>query len=308
MASAGVAHSPAAAADSNLATPAQAPPPNTAVDEAWASLISFVDGFPASLGPLQQQQQQALDGSSRAEIAANMAILRAGGLLEVLHAYVLSVLDRIVRDEVAPRFWALLDNGNGPQAQGSSGEGGEEEEEDEDEEEKEEEAPAAGPAAATRRDSYGRVKSALLYVAGEVHTHLSLVQLLDSAAGGAGGGESNTFSSTHTVQARYRCAFTAQVMAGAHGDFHGTMRAFFDRNLRFWHRSWLDERRRRRRSVGGGEGESGMDVSDDGGDGDGDADGGDGGAGEGDSVLVEEEEQGEPVDHTDMELQEEAST
>ncbi|CAM9240906.1 unnamed protein product, partial [Scytosiphon promiscuus] len=268
----------------------QSPPSNAAVDEAWKTLISIVDTFPASLDPLQQKQKTPpggandREGSNKALIAANLSVLRAGGLLEVLQAYVLSVLDKKVRDEVAPRFWALLDPAPVDVKSSSSGRDGQEGIENGEKGAATaavevavagEDDSAAGmeAVAATRRDSYRRVKSALLYVAGEVTSHLSLVRLLDDADNSSGGGgrNNNTFSSTHPVQARYRCAFTAQVMAGARGDFHGTMRAFFDRNLRFWHRSWLEERRRRRRrrrrrysseGQGGGEGQGddGMDV------------------------------------------------
>lgn len=309
MASAGVVH-PLAARGS--------PDFTAAVDEAWKSLVAIADGLPKSLGPLQQQQQQQAlgatsdEGSSRAMIAANMSILRAGGLLEVLRAYVLSVLDRKVRDEVAPRFWSLLDSAGVGENGGNTGQ-----QQQRCAQESKDGDTAAAPVgsstatwstvAATRRDSYGRVKSALLYVAGEVNSHLSVLRLLDSTDDNSNNdnnnkddredGSNKTFSSTHTVEDRYRCAFTAQIMAGARGDFHGTMRAFFDRNLRYWHRSWLEERRRRRFTGGGrgeGEKEASMNVSDD--DGDGDADSGGGGAvetGSGMMDQVEEEEEEE---------------
>lgn len=134
-------------------------------------------------------------------------------------------------------------------------------------------------APSTRRDAYGRVKRALLYVASEVNGHLALVRLLDAAAAAGrgssnGGNASSSPCAQQTIEDRYRCAFTAQVMAGARGDFSGTMRSFFDRNLRFWHRSWVQELRRghgqEEHEDGGGE-ESlagdvdggGMDVSED---------------------------------------------
>ncbi|CAM9711425.1 unnamed protein product, partial [Ectocarpus sp. 12 AP-2014] len=118
MASAGVAHSSAAAAveaaaGGDAATPnviaSPHPPassPTAAVDEAWGSLISIIDGFPASLGPLPTARDEE---TRRSLVTGKLSVLRTGGLLEVLRAYVLSVLDRKVRTEVTPLFWAILD-------------------------------------------------------------------------------------------------------------------------------------------------------------------------------------------------------
>lgn len=241
--------------------------------------------------------------------------------MDVLHAYVLSVLDKRVRDEIAPRFWTLLvsrreqeqSERQSEELQTQGREGGRDEadrvlenEDDDDEEEGNDEGGGRGgegsgqsddPPSSRRRAAYGRVKRALLYVAQEVNGHLALVRLLDGAnspppppetvpdknsgSSSSGGGDLRSSAGTtaphqpssmslprRSLETRYRCALTAQVMAGATGDFQDTMREFFDRNLRFWHHSWLNGRRRRRGGRlsgvrGKGEEGDGMDVSDD---------------------------------------------
>lgn len=238
------------------------PPSNAAVDEAWSRVRDLVDGFPTSFAALEAtatavpgvakevDSSSSKSGSSSVlpTLAKNVAVLRAGGLLDVLRAYVLSVLDKKVRDEVAPRYWALLgsdprssinncsasssipsrgqdkhqqaspaidatDGAGSVKAEGTEGES---------------EGKGKGVPFASRRGSYGRVKRALLYVLGEVNTHLTLVRFIDDAAayGSSGSGVRKTgsnpssssvastldgspFSSTHSIEARYRCAFTA---------------------------------------------------------------------------------------------------
>lgn len=257
-------------------------PSNEAVDVAWATVIGIVDIFLGSLDePLHGQSMLGT-----ADLASHMSVLRlanGGGLLDVLHGYVLAVLDRAVKDTIAPHFWSLLSTTGG-------NEGEEESESD----------SLSSPQQVHQRRAYGRVKRALSYVNAEVNRHLALVRLLDHAVAlseetrsakpkaTADANADNCGSSTHSIEVRYRCAFTAQVMAGATGDFHGTMRAFFDRILRFWHRSWLDKKRQRRKrgrgnSGGGGvgEGEDEMDVSDTDDNNDGEAGGG---GGDGDMV------------------------
>ena len=272
--------------------------------------MALIDGFPSSLSAPQAIASEATRSNSSRNMVAmplgsSLSILRAGGLVDVLQAYVLAILDRKVRDEVAPHFWALLDAENRPDGSGEEsherggvGDGGESSAMVDDEGSG---GDGEGGMAPSRR-SYIRVKRALLYVAREVDGHLTLVRLLDEAAATAENdanassvntnANANTnvnhntntnttdddipnrsarpvasspsssthmpppapppppstdYSSTSSIEARYRCAFTAQVMAGATGDFHGTMRGFFDRNLRFWHRTWLEDRRLQRR-------------------------------------------------------------
>lgn len=294
--------------------------PAMGLAEAWAKIIEIVDRFQqqqpmprasssaeATAAATQTDPQSSISNHSATDSSGSlpllvslMSVLRAGGMIDVLRAYVLSVLDKKVKDEVAPRFWALL----APESSGRYHEQREQEQQkqhhnmhhNEQENEKHQNGisvvgemnePAVLEDAVsetelpprTRREAYVRVKRALVYVAKEVDCHLSLVRMLDlaSAASASGstrsaekymkavcGGRISTscFSSCpsreETIEARYRCAFTAQVMAGARGDFHGIMRAFFDRNLRFWHRGWLEERRRQqqeRREQRWGQGE-----------------------------------------------------
>lgn len=318
------------------------PSPAIGLVEAWAKITEIVDRFPqqqsmpratpsaeATAAATQTDPQSststhsAIDSSGDLPLLVSlMSILRAGGMVDVLRAYVLSVLDKKVKDEVAPRFWALL----APEFSGGWHEQQEQKhqkqhhnlhQKEQEHEQHQDGSAVAGETDAkqavledavsetelpprTRREAYVRVKRALLYVAEEVDCHLSLVRMLDlaSAASASGstraaekymkaacGGRMSTSSfpscpsREETIEARYRCAFTAQVMAGARGDFHGIMRAFFDRNLRFWQRGWLEERRRQqqeRREQRWGQGEvlsvaedsvrfeDNMNVSDDG--------------------------------------------
>lgn len=283
------------------------PSPAMGLAEAWAKIIEIVDRFPqqepmprafscagATAAATQTYPQSSTSNHSAEDssgtlplLVSLMSVLREGGMVDVLRAYVLSVLDKKVKDEVAPRFWALL----APESSGGCHEQQEQKQQKQHHnthnKEREDDQHQDGISVAgetnepavledtvsetelpprTRREAYVRVKRALVYVAKEVDCHLSLVRMLDlaSAASASGstrssekymkavyGGRISTscFSSCpsreETIEARYRCAFTAQVMAGARGDFHGIMRAFFDRNLRFWHRGWLEERRRR---------------------------------------------------------------
>ncbi|CAN0236851.1 unnamed protein product, partial [Laminaria digitata] len=113
--------------------PSLQPPSNATVDEAWATVIALIDGFPSSLTAPQANASKATrSGSSSNSNSSNitrtatvplgtsMSVLRAGGLVEVLQAYILTILDRKVRDEVAPHFWALLDADNEPSGSAAS--------------------------------------------------------------------------------------------------------------------------------------------------------------------------------------------
>lgn len=188
--------------------------------------------------------------------------------MDVLRAYVLEVLNETVRDQVAPRFWALMD----PSADTHANPRNKDQDED---------APQNGSVAGNKKDlrtwgqtgfrperrqAYDRVTRALLYVDEVLTGHLNLIRPLDVAIARSGSSTAAVRAATRHSQARpstriaanksacieehYRSAFTAQVMAGATGGFHRTMRAFFDLNLRFWHRSWLDERQRTRCQAG----------------------------------------------------------
>lgn len=348
-AAAAVGHKPRAVSD-------------TAVEESWATLIAIIQDFAASglppegthgisparghisISSSSKRNERGSDGDKASLLRRHMSVVQAGGLVDVLQAYVLSVLDRKVREEVAPRFWGYMLHADPvvgstgsrsrgrstqsgmsalhPESMGRStedfvvvrhddGTDGEGEQEREREDVEDTDAPPS--TTPKRKDLYVRVKRALLYVAGEVRNHLILVRLLDDAAFAASlspapaaassvaaaqsagnvsdmdasredqqpfrnslPGARTAAATPRSIEGKYHCAFTAQVMAGAKGDFQGTMRAFFDRNIRFWHRTWLEERRRRRHGepqedrrqeeeredVQGTEGE-GMDVSDD---------------------------------------------
>ena len=257
--------------------------PDLALTEAWTKMIEFVDNFQQSLPRATQANLQ--ESSSRYSVGQStctlsllesaMTVLKAGGLVDVLRAYVLSVLDKKVRDEVAPRFWALLapessKEWRGPQPQQQEGQqqhgnssGSRETSVESAMLEDAGEESVLSPL--TRREAYGHVKRALQHVAEEVNSHLALVRTLDSASAAAASPTGRAYEKItkarcrgpvlerssppqeETIEARHRCAFTAQVMAGARGDFQGIMRAFFDRNLRFWHRGWVEKRRQERR-------------------------------------------------------------
>lgn len=266
--------------------PAPLNPPSGAhasgVDAAWGTLIGVVDSYTGSHDGASHSQSQLSPRLDVASLADHISTLRSEkggcGLIDVLRSYVLSVLDRAVRDTVAPHFWSLLD----PSADTCADEGLQMAEPPGNVEiDHDNESVASSSPLSPQRRAYGRVKRALLYVSDQVNKHLALVRLLDSAvissareAAGVGvspGAESATAAEgSHSVEARYRCAFTAQVMARATSDFDGTMRTFFDRNLRFWHRSWLydnkrERRTRKKRSKGVGSaalGDDQMDVSD----------------------------------------------
>ncbi|CAM9563985.1 unnamed protein product, partial [Sphacelaria rigidula] len=208
--------------------PAVTHPAHPDVDAAWATVIRIVDSFSTSLDKDEPFKHTSITAE---DLAAHISTLRldtGGGLLDVLGGYVLSVLDRSVAKTIAPHFWSLLSNNEKISAPAPS-----------DVESGSEPTSATGTPQRQKLRAYGRVERALLYVDEAVKCHLALVRLLDRAfvlsavqhtvtptpTAGGGAQAAAATAANSTIEARYRSAFTAQVMAGAKGDFHGTMRA-----------------------------------------------------------------------------------
>ncbi|CAM9683860.1 unnamed protein product [Choristocarpus tenellus] len=213
----------------------QVHPPDV-VDTAWAALLKELDGFPTDLCDIGIQQQK---DSFVTRLVNQLVVLQGTGLVDVLRCHILQDLNRVVQADIVPSFWRSFQGSDERRSQGDR-----------------ENTEGGGKHGKWQRLQYVRVTKAMRLLMRRVEEHLSIVRVLDRAillATRAGvevtgkefeaEGLNSSMIATNSIEDRYRSSLTAQVMACAPRFFKECMRAFFDRNISYWHRQWLERRK-----------------------------------------------------------------